>query len=412
MAPNGALEALYLVHRIPYPPDKGDKIRSWNLLRHLAKTHQVHLGAFVDDPEDLQHRAFLESVCASVKLVEIDPTRRKLLSLRGFATGEALSMPYYRVADMAEWVRETRRRPLDLEVAFSSTMAPYLEAAPDGRPRLVDLVDADSEKWRAYAAAKSFPMSWVYAREAERLGAAERRIAEWADASFLVTPAERDILVETTGAPAEKVDWWANGVDTDVFDPEADFELLAEPYEFVFTGAMDYWANAEAISWFVAEVWPTIRAEAPQARLGVVGARPGADVQKLADAAGVTVTGRVEDVRPYIAGASVSVAPLRIARGVQNKVLEAMAMARAVLATPEAATGIDAAAGEEIIVASDAATLAREALSLLNDPERRAALGAAARACVQRDYSWEGRLARFDAALAAARARRAASVAP
>ncbi len=405
MVYNGRPEALFLAHRIPYPPDKGDKIRSWNLLRHLTKTHAVHLGAFVDDTEDFAHEATLRAVCASVKLVALDPRLQRVKSLRGLATGEALSMPYYRSAEMAAWVAATRERDLDFEAAFSSTMAPYIETPVAGRPRVIDLVDADSEKWRQYATAKSFPMSWVYGREGRRLAEAEGRICSWAEASFLVSAAERETLINATTAPAEKVDWWANGVDTAFFAPDADFEPLADPAEFVFTGAMDYWANAEAVAWFVAEVWPRIRAEAPTARFAIVGARPGEDVQRLAAEPGVAVTGRVPDVRPYLAGAAVSVAPLRIARGVQNKVLEAMAMAKAVLATPDAAAGLEVEDGADIVIAESAEAVARDALALLGHADRRAALGEAARRRVVDGYSWDGRLKRFDAGLEKARER-------
>jgi len=396
-------EALFLAHRIPYPPDKGDKIRSWRLFQHLRKTHAVHLGAFVDDPADMVHRDFLRPLCASMKLQPLDPLLARMSSARGFLTGEPLSLPYYRNGAMARWVRSVRRRPLDVEVAFSSTMAQYLERGVAGRPRLIDMVDADSEKWRQYADKTSGPMAFIYRREGRRLADVERRICEGVDAAFLVTQEERAALIAATGAPADRVDWWANGVDTDYFDPRGDFEPLGEAADVVFTGAMDYWANEEAVRWFADEAWPRILERRPGARFAIVGARPGAAVKALSGRSGVRVAGRVADMRPWIAAARVAAAPLRIARGVQNKVLEAMAMSTPVVATAAAAEGVGAGRERGVIVADDAASIADRIIELLDDPAAAEAVGAAGRARAVAAFAWDARLRRFDDRLAAVR---------
>ncbi len=392
-------EILFLAHRIPYPPDKGDKIRSWRLVEHLSRRFRVHLAAFVDDRADFAHDAFLKGVCESVFLVPLDPLAAKARSAAGLVTGEPLSFPYFRDKRMQRHADEMRRRDLAAEFAFSSSMAPYLEPPKGGRPRLVDLCDADSEKWRQYAAETAGPMGAVYAREAERLAAAETAIVNSADAAFAISEGEAAIFNARAGA-ARRCDWFGNGVDVDYFRPRADWPAPEPSADVVFTGAMDYRANIDAVCWFAADVWPIVRSKEPQARFAIVGARPDKAVKALDGKNGITVTGRVVDVRPYIQHAGAAVAPLRMARGVQNKMLEAMAMARPVVATSGAAEGIDAREGEEFILADSPADFAASVLWLMSERKRGDAIGASARARMKAAYSWPAQFARLDAALA------------
>jgi len=390
---------LFLAHRIPYPPDKGDKIRSWHLLRHLAENWAVHLGAFVDDPEDWRHASKLAEVCADLKLVPLDPGRRKWHSLAGLATGEALTLPYYRDATLTAWVRDKLATGVSAAVVYSSAMAQYVMDARDIR-RIMDFVDIDSDKWRQYAPTKPWPLSWLYAREARKLLEWERRVARAFDASLFVSEAEaRDFRVLAPES-APKVGFFNNGVDTDYFSPAHAFDspFPAAGRALVFTGAMDYWPNVDAVAWFAREVLPRVRRAAPDVRFYIVGSRPAPDVRALAGEA-VTVTGRVPDVRPYLAHAAAVLAPLRIARGIQNKVLEGMAMAQAVVATPQALEGIAARPGEEVWVAEDAAAQAEQILGLLRARDRAREMGAAARRRVVADYTWTPNLARLDALL-------------
>ena len=393
----GKREVLFAAHRIPYPPDKGDKIRSWRLLNHLASRFDVHLCAFVDDARDFTHREKLESLCKTVSLIALHPWRARLRSAAGVLTGEPLSFPFYRSPKMRAGIEEARKRDLVCEVVFSSAMAPYVAKEHGARPRFVDLCDADSEKWRQYADEASGPMKWVYAREGRKLAEAETEIINWADKAFAISPAEAEVLNHRVGIE-RRADWFGNGVDADYFSPDA-IPAAGRAHDAVFTGAMDYQANVGAILWFAKDVWPLVRAQKPDARLAVVGANPVHAVRELGGRDGIEVTGRVDDVRPWIAGARVAVAPMKIARGVQNKVLEAMAMARAVVATPEAAEGIACVRGEEIIIASDAAAFARELAVLIDDRAARAKIGDAARARMIEDYSWAAQLSRFDVAL-------------
>ncbi len=394
-------EILFLAHRIPFPPDKGDKIRSWRLLKYLAGRFRVHLACFVDDPADFAHEARLLEICESATLISLERRSALIRSALGFADGAPLTVSYYCDAAMADAVDALRERPLVAEVAFSSTMAQYIEMPVDGRPRVLDFCDADSEKFFEYAAKAAFPMNRVFAREGQLLSDAENQIVNWANASFAITPDEATQFNCRNGVRRD-VEWWSNGVDTDYFDPLQSLPPIGTPADVVFTGVMDYRANIDAATWFVREVWPAVRAKAPAATFAVVGARPTRAVRALARVGGVRVTGRVDDIRPWIAGAKVAVAPLRVARGLQNKVLEAMAMATPVVATTAAATGIAAKPGVEIILADAPAAFAAATIDLLRHSSRRERTGAAARARVVADYQWDRQLSRFGDALDAA----------
>ena len=396
-------EILFLSHRIPYPPNKGDKIRSWRLLERLAKRYAVHLGCFVDDPADLAYREHLERICESAYFAPLHPRLAKLLSLRGLATGEALSLPYFRHGGLQRWARKIRERPLAAEIAYSSPMAQYLKTPVSGRPRIIDLVDVDSEKWRQYAQARRGADAWIYNREATCLARAEDRICAAFDANFFISPEEAAIVSARNPGARERIDWFGNGVDCAYFDPAGRY---ASPFQsrggirIVFTGAMDYWANEDAACWFAEEIFPPIRRTHPDAEFIIVGSRPSARVQALAKSGGVFVTGRVADVRPYLAHSDIAVAPMRIARGVQNKVLEAMAMAKPVVATPDALAGLHMALRQSVLTAQGTEEFIQCLLEIVNKPIRGRDLGARARRDVAASSDWAVQLERFDRRLA------------
>lgn len=388
---------LYLAHRIPYPPNKGDKVRSFNILRQLACGYRVFLGTFVDHPDDARHIGALSQWCAEHHIVTLNPRWARLASLRGLLTGEALSLPYYRSARLAAWVRETVvRHGITRAVAFSGPMAQYLDVLGMERG-IVDFCDVDSAKWTQYAAERSWPMSWLYRREGERLLAFERRAAVAADAALFVTDAEAELFRRAAPEAVAHVGVMRNGVDADYFSPGNGGDTPYPPGGpvLLFTGAMDYWPNIDAVTWFAHEVLPAVRTRRPDARFWVVGMNPTAAVQALAGE-GVTVTGTVPDVRPYLAHADVVVAPLRVARGIQNKVLEAMAMARAVVVSAASATGLGATPGHECDIADSADEHAERIAALLGDAGRRVAMGVAGRACVLTRYSWQAHLGLLD----------------
>ncbi|WP_018873796.1 TIGR03087 family PEP-CTERM/XrtA system glycosyltransferase [Thioalkalivibrio sp. ALJ16] len=391
-------DLLYLVHRIPWPPNKGDKIRSHHMLRYLAQHYRVHLGTFIDDPDDAAWLPYVESICSSVCARPLPRRRAQLRALTGFLTGEALTVPWYRDRELARWVRATlTRHPVARAVAFSSAMAQYLPEGR-GRTRVIDFVDVDSDKWTQYAPTRRWPMSAIYRREGRRLLAYERQVAQTSDAALFVSPAEADSFRARAPEVAGRVHALNNGVDGAFFAPDA--VAASNPYPatartIVFSGAMDYWPNVDAVVWFAERILPRLRARHPDVAFCIVGSRPTPEVQALAERPGVTVTGFVEDVRPWIAHADVAVAPLRIARGVQNKVLEAMALARPVVASPQALEGLTALPGREVICAeAEPEAFVRALSGLLATPDP--ALGPAARARVLADYDWSRNLAQLD----------------
>lgn len=394
-------ELLYLVHRIPYPPDKGDKIRSYHLLKHLAQRYVVHVGAFIDDAADWQHAHALAQLCGGeVKLLSLKPRLATLRSAYGLFSGEPLSLPYYRDKRMQAWVDGLLRgRPVMRALVYSSSMAQYLLKYPDLH-RVIDFVDIDSDKWRQYAEKKSGLMRWVYRREARTLFDFEQRVAGEFTASAFVSEAEAALFKRMAPACAARVFGFSNGVDTDYFSPNIP---LPSPYGadeqvLVFTGAMDYWANVDAVAWFAREIFPSVHARCPSARFYIVGARPSAAVSALNEVAGVKVTGAVPDTRPYLAHAAAAVAPLRIARGIQNKVLEAMAMGKITVVSPQALEGIHALPGKQLQLADSASSYIALCVAALTQPDF--ALAQAARDYVVTHYSWTQHLSGIDEVLA------------
>ncbi len=390
---------LYLVHRIPYPPNKGDKIRSYHLLKHLAEHYHVHLGTFIDDANDWQYVDKVKQLCADTCFAELKPRLARVRSLGALFADRSLSVDYYRHAGLRAWAkRMTVQHDIRRVLVFSSPMAQYAMDLRDAR-RVIDFVDIDSDKWRQYAEKKHWPMSWLYAHEARQLLRYEQHVAQAFDASLFVSQPEADLFKRLAPAVQHKVGFFSNGVDTDYFAPRPELE---NPYTddaavMVFTGAMDYWPNVDAVQWFARDIFPAIRQAHPAARFYIVGSRPSAEVQALAALPGVHVTGTVPDVRPYLAHARLAVAPLRIARGIQNKVLEAMAMAKQVIVSPQALEGIAATPGRDIALATEASQFATTAIELLQHPDHK--MGPRARECVIARYGWTSNLSRVDALL-------------
>lgn len=390
---------LFLVHRIPFPPNKGDKIRSFNVLKLLAKHFCVHLGAFVDDQDDFKHVDKLNAYCASTCLLSLNTRSAKLKSLSGILTARPLTLPYYFDRKMQHWVDEViDRENIGKSLVFSSSMAQYLSGDRYcGLKRLIDFVDIDSDKWSQYIKSAPLQMKPVYIYEARMLLAWEKKITAEFDHSFFVSQSESDLFKQLSPHSADKVSHFNNGVDTEFFSPKHVFD---SPYEdnqtpIVFTGAMDYWANADAVIWFSQRVLPALCQQNPQLKFYIVGSKPDSKVKALAELPNIVVTGAVDDIRPYLAHAVVSVAPMRIARGIQNKVLEAMAMEKIVVVSPQGYEGINASNGQELLLAEDE----NDWINVINDllsGEMGASMGCAARKRVVNDYSWQGSLARLE----------------
>ena len=388
---------LYLVHRLPYPPNKGDKVRSFHLLKHLAKRHRVFLGTFIDDPDDEAHVARLQEWCAGLHVARLKPWRARLTGLSSLLNGEPLTLGFYRDEGLSAWARSVAQtQNIDATVVFSSAMAQHAPQGMSG-PLLVDFVDLDSAKWSVYADKHRWPMSWIYRREGKHLLAFESALARRATRSFFVTDLEAALFRAAAPEVAARVDYFGNGVDAVYFSPQPERPSPFQEGEMplVFTGAMDYWPNVDAALWFAQEILPALRKRWPLLRLHIVGRNATREVQALASNA-VNVTGTVADVRPYLQHARIVVAPLRLARGVQNKVLEAMAMARPVVAAQPCVWALDGGPGDGLRAADNAAEYVREINSLLASPDEAEQLGLAARRCVLGRFSWEAHLSRLD----------------
>lgn len=395
---------LYLVHRLPYPPNKGDKVRSYHLLKHLTARHRVFLGTFVDDPDDAQHVETLRAMCPDLHVAQLQPRWAKLRSTTALLSNEALGLKYYRNAGLQTWVNSVlAENTIDMAVIFSSVMAQYVEhsRAPN-TPMLVDFVDVDSHKWTQYAPNHSWPLSWLYRREGQCLLAYERSIAAKAKHSFFVTANEVALFQSMAPESTGRVDAMGNGVDADFFSPLAtrvspfaDATSRRGEIALVFTGAMDYWPNIDAVTWFVKDIFPRLVSERPMIRFYIVGRSPTEDVLALASEH-VVVTGTVPDVRPYLQHATLVVAPLRVARGLQNKILEAMAMARPIIASKSCVEALEVRSGTEIFSAESAEDFITQISALLRAPEHLASVGAAGRDRVLQNYSWDAHMAVID----------------
>jgi sugar transferase (PEP-CTERM/EpsH1 system associated) len=398
---------LFLAHRIPFPPNKGDKIRSYHILKFLSERYEVHLATLVDDRNDLEHIRQLSGVVKGLVCDIIRPVPKKFVSALELFRGRPISVSYFYSRKIQQAV-DSLLRQLEFEVIFcsSSPMAEYLFRSSNFKGRfacskapcaahhapclIMDLIDVDSQKWRDYAARSSLPKSWIYTREAALLAAYEKKICEQFEHVLLVSEPEKKILSVT--APARNVAVMPNGVDLDYFSPEFKAVPPRKGPVIIFTGAMDYWPNVEGVEWFAKRVFPIIRNKIPNVTFYVVGSRPVPAVRRLAVREGVQVTGYVQDIRPHIAAADVCVVPLRIARGIQNKVLEAFAMGKAVVCTPQALEGIEARPGADVIVARDESSFAESVLRLIESRDGRNQLGKKARLCVEKNYSWDKNL--------------------
>lgn len=339
-------KVLFLAHRVPFPPNKGDKIRAFHILEHLAQRHEIWLGAGADDPADLEHLQPAKARYRDAYFAQLGPVRRSANMAVSLVTGAPLSVGRFRHPGLADWIRRVleNERP-DVIYVYSSALAQYVTGWT-GAKLIVDFVDADAEKWRAYAQTAGAPAKWIYAAEFRRLVRFDAGVLKAAVAGILVSETERQILGRLLPEGASKLHVVPNGVDTEYFKPSG---AASDGRTIVMCGTMDYRPNVEGAIWFAREVLPRVRQDVPEAEFVIVGAKPSPQVLALSNLPGVEVTGAVPDVRPYLERAEVVVAPLHIARGIQNKVLEGMAMGRPTVATPQALDGIAATPGRDVL---------------------------------------------------------------
>jgi sugar transferase (PEP-CTERM/EpsH1 system associated) len=374
-----------VVHRVPYPPDKGDRIRTYHILRQLSQHADVYLACLADEAVSADTRAALDELCARVAVVPLGRRTRWLWALGSLIAGRSISEGAFHspalVQVLCDWAQNSTFRAA---LASASSVAPYLQL-PQLRdvPAVVDLIDVDSQKWLDYAARGRPPRSWLYRLEGRRLRRQEAALAGWAHAVTLVS--ENEAALYRDFVPNGPVYAVPNGVDLDYFHPRICPE---KDSGCVFVGALDYLPNVDAACWFARTIWPAVHERYPHAQLRLVGRQPVPDVLRLAAIPGVEVVGQVPDVRPYLGGAAVALAPLRIARGLQNKVLEAMAMARPVVASPPALAGLGDPSSLPVLQAEKPEDWIEAICGLLADEDRRRSLGQAGREYVEGHHNW------------------------
>jgi polysaccharide biosynthesis protein PslH len=373
---------LFLAQRVPYPPNRGDKITTWRLIERMKRRHEVAVIAFAHDDGDRTAAAELAKLGVPTTAIDHDERRAKLGSLPLLLGSTPLTLGVYGSKELQGAV-DRIAGGFDIAYAYSSSMGVFLEPHSKLR-RVMHFAELDSDKWRQYAERARWPMSWVYAREARTLLEVERRIAASFDENVFCTPLEEAIFRERIPGASSLV--LRNGVDLAFYRPKPE---RAEANHLVFTGVMDYLPNVDGCVWFVREILPKVRAKFPTTRFTIVGSRPNRAVQELANVDGVTVTGFVQDTRDFLERGALSVAPLRIARGIQNKVLEALALGLPVVGTTSATQGIEGGAGDAYLVADTVEAQANAICTLLADPARARELARRGRALVEAQYDWE-----------------------
>lgn len=385
------MRVLYVSHRFPYPPNAGSTVRAFNVIKHLSRSHEVVVAAPVRSREEAEAGRGIAEHCTDFMMGEVTAPAAWARMVARLPTPTPSSMGYFYAPALERQIRQRlRQESFDLIMVHSSSVAPYVSRV-SGVPKILDFVDMDSQKWLVYRHFKPFPLSSGYWLEGRKLVAAEKALAARFDLCTCATAAE----VETLNGfgTATPSDWFPNGVDLDFFAP------TTEPYdpdEISFVGRMDYFPNQQAMQVFCDDVFPLIRRARPTARLTIIGAEPSAEVWRLGEREGITVTGTVPDVRDYVRRSAVNVAPLTIARGTQNKILESMAMGVPVVTSPQAAGGVDAVPGEHLLVGESPQDYADKLLKLMQDAAARQALATAGRERVETHHSWVGSMARLD----------------
>lgn len=386
------MRVLLLTHRVPHPPDRGDRIRSFHLLKFLAERAEVSLACPSEEPVAESSSLVLDRLCAQVAICPTSWFGRSRRAAWSLARGRSATEGYFWHPQLARTIRAWASDvKFDAIVCYCSGMFRYT-LLPELReaPVLVDLVDVDSQKWIECARRASFGKKSLYELESARVWKLEGEIAERAATVTLVSEEERELFRRIGCSSAVQV--VGNGVDLDYFSRQPDSPAVA-PLTCCFVGVLNYPPNVDGLRWFVELVWPAVLAEVPGARFKIVGKSPQQQVERLATAPGVELHANVPDVRPFLAQSAVAVAPMQFARGVQNKVLEAMAMQKAVVATPQSLEGLGAQAGAEVLAATDVDDWREALVSLMKDSARAERLGHRARAYVESNHRWDDCLA-------------------
>jgi len=387
------MRILFLVHRVPYPPTKGEKIRAFHELKFLAARHSIDLFCFADSPEEAAEARPLEEFCGHCYIEPLSRFRRASGAACSLFRGEPLSDGYFFSSKMQHEVqRAFETDHYDLILVYCSSMAQYVPR-PAPAPVVIDFVDTDSAKWSQYAHISSFPFSWIYAREARSLARYEKQLVRESAACVVSTRQEAAELQVDGGLPIEVI---CNGVcppPEDGADMDEGIRRL-QPY-VLFVGTMDYLPNVDAVSYFAEDIFPLVRKSHPELHFVIAGRNPSRQVRRLGLHPNVVVTGAIPDVYSYVLGATAVVAPFRICQGVQNKILEALAAGQPVVSTSRPARAIGARHGETLLIADTAEEFASAVLSLLDDPSVRVKLQGT-REFVKARFDWQKNLGQLD----------------
>ena len=420
------MKILYIAHRIPYPPNKGDKIRSFNEIKHLSSSHKVDLICLADNLDDLKFKSNLEKYCRRVCVQHFKISQAKLWGFINLIKGKTITVGYFyrkKVQQIInQWLSDT---VYDAIICFSSPMAEYVfnqstnQLINQSAKTIMDFCDVDSEKWLQYSQRSKFPLNLIYRIENKRLLKYEKKINKSFDNSVFVSQQEADLFYRLF-PEAENVSVIENGVDHEYFSPETPALhrsrsgeaggrnsqalpsiALAQARQagetLIFTGAMDYWANVDGVLWFCEKILPIVKDRYPKIQFYIVGSNPNTEIQKLGhNNKSINITGFVEDIRPYYNNADVCVIPLRIARGIQNKVLEAMSMGKAVITTSAAVQSIRATPGVHLLVEDNFNKFAEAVSMLLENHSLRINLGTNAQQFVKSNYNWQKNMKKFD----------------
>ena len=386
--PPSTKKLLFLAHRAPYPPNRGDRIRTYHILRHLAREYRIYLGALLDEPLEESTRGVLREMTEDMALVPLGKRSRWLRGACSLACGRTATEGLFESPQLRRQVRTWARQvEFDAVLAFCSSMAPYAFVPElEKTPLVVDLIDVDSQKWFDYAEQTGGIKRQLFALEGRRVRNLERQIVDRARAVTLVSEAEAELFRRV--CPNDKTHAVMNGVDLDYFRPDFPVEQ-PRPNQCVFVGVLDYRANVESLLWFCREVWPLVLAQKPDAVFAIVGKNPAPAIRQLATQPGIRLVGEVPDVRPYIAESRFVVAPLLVARGIQNKVLEAMAMGKAVVASVPATTGLKIVQGMNMHSAFLPDEWVMHTMRLFNDGRHQRQLGQAASTFVALHHAWD-----------------------
>ncbi len=394
----GAVKVLFLCHRVPFPPSSGSKVRAFHIIRHLSEQgNEVTVASLARSREELECAAGLGKFCAASMIEPVGDALAWARMLAWVPTSRPSSFGYFHCARLARRIGQALdAHAFDVVFAHSSSMGPYALRAPQSALRVLDFCDMDSQKWRDYARSKAFPQSLGYRLEAVKLERSEAELATQFDLCTCATPAELGDLQRL--APDASADWFPNGVDSAFFQPADGYDanLIA------FIGRMDYYPNQHAVWNFCRDVLPRLRERRPELRFEVIGADPPRWIRDLARLPGVLVTGSVPDVRPYVTRAACTVAPLRIARGTQNKVLESMAMGVPVVCSPQVSKGVDAVAGQHLLCAASADDYVEAIGRVMGSSALRTRLAVEGRRRVLTHHSWTASMARLDGLIGSA----------